>query len=373
MASSGMTTRGVSGRIVVGAMSGTSLDGIDAAAISFSGVWPDVHVEVVSSASGSLGRAAEPLRALAQGEPLTAGEIAAATRRFSERTATVMLQALDGRTPRLAAVHGQTVYHAPPESWQIVDAQRIAAALQCPVASHLRGGDLALGGQGAPITPVADRLLFNSDEPRAIVNLGGFCNITWLRDGTVQGADVCPCNLLLDAVARRRLDQQYDEHGSVAAAGQADHLLIASLERRLALTTLAGRALGSGDEAIDWLEEAGPATSGTSTLLASMVEAIAEVIVQHAYRYGPVEIVLAGGGARNDALTASIGRAAKGQVITSTDLGVPIESREAACMAILAALDDGNMPTTLPAITQRKEGDPISMQWCQPLRQPIEA
>ncbi len=99
----------------------------------------------------------------------------------------------------LVVAHGQTVYHAPPLSWQLCAPGPIAHALQVPVLCDLRSADIAAGGQGAPITPIADHILFrHAREARAVVNLGGFCNITTLPAGDdatrVRGGDVCACN-----------------------------------------------------------------------------------------------------------------------------------------------------------------------------------
>ena len=124
----------------------------------------------------------------------------------------VLHAALEARAD-LVVAHGQTVFHAPPASWQLLNAAPIARAVRAPVVFDLRQADLAAGGQGAPITPLADWIMLRAHGPaaagRAIVNLGGFCNVTILPSGAgpegVRGMDVCPCNHLLDGVARRRV------------------------------------------------------------------------------------------------------------------------------------------------------------------------
>ena len=347
-------------------MTGTSLDGIDAAVVEFV-VDPAGHrPRVTGHASGPLGGAAGTLRALAGGEACTAAEIVAARRLLSDRTADVMLEALGGAPAEYAAVHGQTVLHAPPDSWQLIDATRIAAVLNCPVASNLRGGDLATGGQGAPITPLADQALFTADAPRAIINLGGFCNVTWLPArgdaGSVRGCDVCPCNLLLDAASHRALGVAPDDGGRCALAGTPDPALTAFLRRYAS----AGRSLGTGDEAAEWLDSAANAASDPATLLASIAQAVGAHIAKEALSQPAADIVLAGGGARNVALTNAIDAACDVPVRLSDAAGVPIETREAACVAILAYLDSVGRPLTDPGVTGRTT-PAISAEWCAPV------
>jgi 1,6-anhydro-N-acetylmuramate kinase len=158
------------------------------------------------------------------------------------------------RAADLVAVHGQTVFHAPPVSWQLLSAAPIAHALRVPVVFDLRAADLACGGQGAPITPIADFVLFRDEEEnRAVVNLGGFCNVTLLERGSslelsrVRARDVCACNQVLDAVARACLGRAFDEGGSRAASGRVDAGSYASCSRS-SRHSRARRSLGTGDE-----------------------------------------------------------------------------------------------------------------------------
>ncbi len=356
--------------VIVGSMSGTSLDGIDAAALQLTGDWPNLECKLIGTASRPLGSAADTLQRLIEGAPLTAQDIAKANRKLSESTASAMLSALNGHRPTLAAVHGQTIMHSPPDSWQLIDAQRIASILNCPVASHLRGGDLACGGEGAPVTPLADWVLFQSQKPRAIINLGGFCNITWLpgngKPDAIQGADICPCNHLLNAAARHLIGQPFDNQGALASSGEPDPTLVKSLVQHCMQIMDTPRSLGSGDEGLAWLQRILKTDVTAPTLMASITTALGQIIGEAAHRHGPTECVAAGGSSRNTALMRAIEDAAGTSVRTTADFGIPIESREAACMALLAACDARDLPITLSHITGRRPDHVTSMMWCRP-------
>src|SRR6185436_14618647 len=142
-------------------------------------------------------------------------EIADAALALGELHARAVAKAAAGCRLDLIAAHGQTVFHAPPLSWQMLNPWPLVRDLQTSVVFDLRGADLAHGGQGAPITPLADWVLFRSNSrTRAVVNLGGFCNLTLLPPGRpdmVRGFDVCACNQLLDHIARGILQRPFDE------------------------------------------------------------------------------------------------------------------------------------------------------------------
>ena len=168
-------------RHVVGVMTGTSIDGMDVALVRVTGRGLDMRAELVRHISAPLGDLQPRLRAAADQQPMTAGEFAQLVWDFGVLHANVIERLLQAekRKPDLICIHGQTVFHQPPISWQLVNPAPIAARFDCPVVSDLRQADLAHGGQGAPITPIADWILFrDSTRTRAIVNLGGFCNVT---------------------------------------------------------------------------------------------------------------------------------------------------------------------------------------------------
>lgn len=364
-------------RTVIGCMTGTSIDGLDAAAIRVEGHGLAMRVALMAARSWPLGELAAPLRALAEQRPMNAGEIARLALGFGAlhaRCAHELARELD-RPVDLVAVHGQTVFHAPPASWQLVNAAPIAALVRVPVVFDLRQADLAAGGQGAPITPLADWIMLRAHEHdatgRAIVNLGGFCNVTILPSGSgpegVSGMDVCPCNHLLDGVARRTLGLSFDQDGRAALAGRAHVLAIADLLDRLEAARSAGRSLGTGDEGSAWLDRWAGQVPGAD-LARSACAAIARTIVGALPR--GTQAVLAGGGTHNAALveelTSAAARAGSPAPVTSDALGVPAPFREAMAMAVLGALCQDRVPITLAQVTGAAAPAPISGAWLLP-------
>lgn len=361
-------------RTAIGLMTGTSIDGIDAAAVRIDGHGLRARAAVTHHEHASLGDLAITLRALASGERMTASEIAAASLALGQVHAELASRvAAQSGPPDFAAAHGQTVFHAPPRSWQLLNPAPIAAALRRPVVYDLRAADLAAGGQGAPITPMADFIFFRDEaHPRAVVNLGGFCNVTLLppRQGradeawlsAVRGADVCACNHVLDAAARRALGKPYDESGAAAMRGASSEPAVRELAQSLEAQSRAGRSLGSGDEALAWVERHADRLSGAD-LLASAAKAVGESIARALTPFAPALVLVAGGGAHNRALLGHVARAVGAHVSPTDEYGVPVGAREAASMAVLGALCADGVPITLPAVTGVADPAPLAGAW----------
>lgn len=350
----------MSERLVIGCMTGTSIDGIDAALVRINGIGLAMRAEFVRGVSLDF---AEPLktdlRAIANQEPVTASDIATANDALTRLHAAAVEQ-LDAGPVELVCCHGQTVYHAPPLSWQMFSPSLLATLTSTPVVCDLRQADLAVGGQGAPITPIADWVLFRDEaERRAVVNLGGFCNITLLPAGGsagpdgVRGMDVCACNQLLDVIARRVMDVAFDAGGEQALAAEPDHDATDDLIGVLAAQGAGRRSLGTGDEATAWVTRHWRHGLGLSggVLAASACEAIGHAIGQATRECD--RIVLAGGGVRNAALKRAIAGNALCPVMTTADVAakVPIEFREAVCFGVLGALCADRVPITLQQVT----------------------
>jgi len=360
-------------RTVIGCMTGTSLDGLDAAAVRVgvcaTGGVSTVRADFLEGVSAPLGEAAAPLRALASGRAMTAAEIARAGHELGIRHAEAIADLAARRAPDLIAVHGQTVFHAPPLSWQWISPWPIADRLRVQIVCDLRGADLAAGGEGAPITPLADWIALRSpDESRCVVNLGGFCNLTVLPAGAgpeaVSARDVCACNQLLDAIAREALRAPFDRDGAAASAGDPDGATVHRFGAALEAQSDARRSLGTGDELETLAAElAGEADAGD--LAASACRAIAGVIAK-AVPKGVDRVLVAGGGTHNARLLAELGRAVPAPVEPTDSAGLPAAFREAASIAVLGSLALDGAAITLPGVTRHGHTPVRAGLWITP-------
>jgi anhydro-N-acetylmuramic acid kinase len=214
----------------------------------------------------------------------------------------------------------------------------------------------------------------------AIVNLGGFVNVTLLPeppdddDGIfegVEGFDCCPCNHLLDAAAEALLGTPFDVDGEVAMAGTPDAEAASRLRDSISGLFQAGRSGGDGDEmrehAIEIARSAASPADGLATLHRAVASAVIDCVQTRCDERGiqrPVEFVLAGGGVLNRRLVEEIGSRATVRVRSSDALGVPAQAREAAAMAILGLLAFDGLPITDPASTGRRTPAIPAGRWC---------
>lgn len=354
-------------RSVVGCMTGTSIDGLDCSLVRVEGNGLELRPRFVRHVERPLGVLVEPLRSLADQRPTSAGEIARLARELSLLHVEGIRELLRAERADLVCVHGQTVFHAPPLSWQLMQPAPIAAGLGCPVISDLRQADLASGGQGAPLTPLADWIFFRERARRvAVVNLGGFCNITVLPAGggidEIEALDVCVCNQLLDRISRDRLGAPFDADGAAAAAG-SPHTGAAGDLREI-LRGVSGRSLGTGDEAAGWIGRW--KMLDPRDLAATAAEVVGEVIGQRVR--GADRLLLAGGGIRHARLRSAVARAA-GLTDESTDAaGLPAQARESAQFAVLGALAWDGVPVSLPRVTGCQDPAPLAGCWTPPPR-----
>lgn len=361
-------------RLVVGCMTGTSIDGIDAALVAIEGNGLDLRAFIVRGISRPFGELAPGLRNAAEQRPLTSGRFAELAHELAAAHVRAITELLSGDKCDLIAVHGQTVYHAPPLSWQIINPSPIAHHFGVPVVFDMRAADLTSGGQGAPITPLSDAILLRDfPSSAAVVNLGGFCNVTTGVGGSergvdttrIGGRDVCACNHILDAVARRTMDKSYDEGGMSALSGAIDPEALDGLLVVLSEQGVAGRSLGTGDEVMGWIDRHHARVRGTdlaATACAAIGRAVAESV------RGAETILLAGGGAKNMALVKAIRLAAVPAAVRFADeAGISSTYREPVAIAVLGALCQDRVPITLPQVTGcGSVPPPISGCWVLP-------
>lgn len=356
-------------RLLAGAMSGTSADGVDVAIVAVRGRGLSMRAKLLATAASVF----EPhfrddiqrLRSAGGGSFTSLCRVG---RRLVEHYADAVRRAClhAHATPaELAGVaaHGQTLFHQPPDSIQWFDPALLAFQLGCVVISDFRRADLAAGGEGAPLVPFADLLLFgDSTRERVIVNLGGIANITLLPRGAsieqVRAFDTGPGNCVLDDLCRRFEPGGlgYDLGGAIAARGQVcDSLLRACMANayfdRPPPRTTDGPAMMA-------IFEQATAECGVDLalpdLLATACEWTARTIVREVNRWASsqAELVVAGGGSANPLLLQRIVDLSEGRAVrVSDELGVPAQAREAMAFALLGAATLDGEPSNVPAAT----------------------
>lgn len=211
------------------------------------------------------------------------------TREFMQET---------GFQPDLIASHGHTIFHRPDLGFtgQIGSGSAIAAETRIPVVNNFRSLDVALGGQGAPLVPIGDRLLFGNYD--ACLNLGGFANISMEKDGTRIAFDICPVNFVLNRLAGR-LDLEFDRDGSTARNGMVNKELLSRLTELKYYSQPAPKSLGREwvEKEIDPILEEFPLE--ISDLLRTFTEHITLEINRSAGISNIRNILVTGGGAKN--------------------------------------------------------------------------
>jgi anhydro-N-acetylmuramic acid kinase len=361
---------------VLGLMSGTSADGVDAVLARFRGSSRGPRWRLVHSASVPY---PDDLRnriiACGQGQPLAASDLLDLMEELTE----IQARAARACDPRglatLVGCHGQTLWHRPPTadrrgaSWQALMGPWLAERLRRPVVFDFRALDLALGGQGAPLVPATDAALLGGIAGwRAVLNLGGIANLTLIpprwgpdRHQPVRGWDCGPANTLIDLAVHQfsagRL--RFDEEGGWARQGHIAEEVIAQWLREPYLRqpppkSTGRECFGAADleRRLAVLRDRHPgltAADALATLTAFSAAAVAQDL-----RRGtpPVELLVAGGGTRNSFLLDQLRLRCRGMVVRPlVELGIGDMEREALAFALLAWWQVRNHPGSLPSVT----------------------
>ncbi|MBI5135969.1 MAG: anhydro-N-acetylmuramic acid kinase [Nitrospirae bacterium] len=355
----------------IGLMSGTSADGIDAALVTVERKPRRVTLRHYCEVPHPPARR-ERILAAARGQLNTEGicRLHAELGEAFAQAALALCAAADHAPARVAVVgsHGQTVWHAPdahpPGTLQLGDASRIAAALGTPVVADFRSADLALGGQGAPLAPLLHHVLFGHPfKSRAVVNIGGIANVTWLKAGTgledVGALDSGPGNMVLDALAHRFSGgrQAMDQNGEWAARGRVDRPFLDELLANPYFSRPAPKSTGREVFGAPYAERLAADASARglehADALATATALTAHTIAREVMRMGRAdEVLLCGGGAGNGTLLAMIADCLPGvPVRTTDDAGVPGTALEAMAFAELACRHLWGEPGNLPRVT----------------------
>lgn len=357
----------------IGLMSGTSLDGVDAAWVETDGAaigrtGPALTLPYDPALRRDLRQlldlvAGAPPRAEAGGLDPADPFLAACTRRLTERHAEAV-QALAAEAakaglgaPALLGFHGQTILHRPAErlTWQIGDALLLHRLTGVPVAHDFRSADVAAGGQGAPLVPLVHAALAQAlPKPLVVLNLGGVGNLTWIgaTEAELLAFDTGPANGPLDDWVRQRTGAAFDRDGALALAGQADGAVLGRLMEHPYWAAPPPKSLDrlEFDRA---LEAAGLAALSPADGAATLVAFVALAVAAAARHLPgtPRQWLVTGGGRRNPALMRALASALEPPVRPVEIAGWDGDALEAQAFGVLAARVTRGLPLSLPGTT----------------------
>ncbi|WP_419827627.1 anhydro-N-acetylmuramic acid kinase [Sphingomonas sp.] len=345
--------------LAVGLMSGTSLDGVDAALIETDG---EGHVRPIAFRSEPYSHdARRQLReatalALAYDRPRPSPEIVAAAELVTRRHLLVVRQLLRdaGVVANQVAVvgfHGQTVAHRPDRgwTWQIGDGAAMADALGIAVIDDFRSADVAAGGQGAPLLPVYHRAVAAGEGlPVAILNLGGVANISYLDEGALVAFDTGPANALVDDWMMAERGSPRDEDGALAATGAVHRSVLDALLDNPWFDLPPPKSLDRADFTAQPARGLS-AADGAATLTAFTAATVALALDHLPAR--PRRLLVAGGGRHNATMMAMIADACALPVEPVERLGADGDAVEAQGFAYMAVRTLRGLPISFPGTT----------------------
>ncbi|MBW4646242.1 MAG: anhydro-N-acetylmuramic acid kinase [Goleter apudmare HA4340-LM2] len=363
---------------VIGLISGTSVDGIDAALVDISGTDFDLKIELVAGATYPYPpELRERILAVCAGTAISMAELAELDDAIALAFAQAAHNIQNGQQPAtLIGSHGQTVYHRPPQgrstplgySLQLGGGALIAHLTGITTISNFRAADIAIGGHGAPLVPRVDAfLLSHPQEGRCVQNIGGIGNVAYIppRHGDwltkIRAWDTGPGNSLLDLAVHHLTAgaQTYDQDGKWAASGTPCATLVEQWLNQdyfhLPPPKSTGRELFGVTYLQQCLQDAEAYKLSSPDFLATLTELTAASIA-HSYRTFlpemPQQVLICGGGSRNlylqqrlQVLLPSI------PVVTTDAVGLNADFKEAIAFAVLAHWRQLNLPGNLPAAT----------------------
>ena len=370
--------------LVLGLMSGTSADGIEAALVRISGAPPKLSSKLLGHASLPIPK---PIRAailrIAEGTPLPAAEISQLNFRLGEAFAEAALTAcrrfrVSPKKIALIGSHGQTIFHQGQpvpyfgrkiaSTLQIGEPAIIAARTGITTVADFRPADIAQGGQGAPLVPYADYLLYRHEKlGRVSLNLGGIANITIIPAGAkpaqILAFDTGPANMLIDALVARFTHgrQRYDKNARLAQQGRSIPALLNELMRDPYLKLAPPKSTGREYYGHAYLENILRLGRRYNTKPNDLIRAatiftalsIVDALNRFVLRKTKIrQLIVSGGGARNPLIMGQISAALpRIQIVPSSQLGVLEDAKEAFAFAILAYETFHGRPSNLPSAT----------------------
>ncbi len=366
-------------RILCGLMSGTSLDGVDAALIRCTpgaGAVPSLEVlsfctlplpEELLELTREIISRSKNVDALSLAHTAFASVFADAVRAVCD-LAGLPLEAVDA-----IGSHGQTVWHQPLA--QHVDSFSVASTLQIgspsalaqltgiPVVADFRPADVAVGGQGAPLVPLFDYHFFSRpDRDVVALNIGGMANITLLpagvQAGDIRAFDTGPGNVLIDLSTLKFFGKRFDTNGSIARDGLVLPRLLATLKKEPFIAQEPPKSTGRELFTMEYLDRALEynymSTQPAEDPVRTVTEFTAWSIAENIRLFGKPDslVVASGGGTKNPVLMQILARELpEAQIVTSDELGISSDAKEAICFAYLAYRTLGGLPGNIPSVT----------------------
>lgn len=343
---------------VVGLISGTSADAIDAALVQIE----DRRMKLLRFVSRPFPSAVRELLFDLFEDRATVRQASRAHFLLGQLFADAALEAMGEEGADLVASHGQTVAHlpgeSPPSTLQLGEGAVIAARTGCLTVSDFRPADLVLGGQGAPLVPFFDAWLLGGGEvDRAAINIGGMANVSWVpRQGPVRGWDSGPGNVVSDALAERFLQQPADFGGVFASQGTVVPEILAEMLRHPYFQGHGPKSTGReefGREFIQpYLDRARP-----QDLVRTVLALTAESLIQslRPWIQGPFEMVVGGGGFHNPVLMKELQEHACDlplrRIVGFEEFGITADAREACAFALMGHETVHGRPSSLSEVT----------------------
>jgi anhydro-N-acetylmuramic acid kinase len=331
--------------LALGLMSGTSLDGIDLALCRFSATETGWNYEIISAQTVSYPNSwTEKLK---NAPYLNAEAFLLLHNEYGRYSGELASEFLKGKqAPKLIASHGHTIFHQPENrfTFQLGNGASVAASSGITTISDFRNFDVALGGQGAPLVPLGDQMLF--PEFSYCLNIGGFANISFGRDGSRMAFDICPTNIILNALAQQR-GSSYDRDGQLGASGTINESLLNKLNCLDYYQRKIPKSLGR-----EWVDHQIIPLLTNSGLT---VEDQAATIYEHiAYQISSVtdgggKLLVTGGGSKNLFLINQLRQKTSCQIVLPDEK--LIDFKEALIFAFLGVLAFNGQVNVLSSVT----------------------
>ena len=386
-----MLDEGLPPALVVGLMSGTSMDAVDAALVHVEPARAGKQVKLVAFTETKIdAEMRERLRLVASGEPVPAAEICQLDIEVGELFAEAAMSAIreaqmEAEEVDLVASHGQTVCHISekdeakrwnkPATMQLGEAAVIAERTGITTVADFHVRDIAAGGKGGPIMPFAERILFGdgSDSDLLFLTIGGISNLTLLsRSGSVLAIDTGPGNMAMDLIVQHAQQkgfmkgEPFDEGGKIAGSGKVCEAVVEQFRNTPLMRQAPPRAFGReqfGEEFVEWIEMSMKQSDGRDVVrmadklataceltAVTIADAIQTFVLEAGYR--PSAVILSGGGVANACLVSRLQEHCPGLAWVPSDAyGVPHKAKDAMGFALLGYAALHRIPGNLPQAT----------------------